>query len=114
MQYLTSHVFLGRLSYTFLTEEVSFMHSVTSSFSPKTAFRPFVQFQLFCMFCKLSMAKGNQAQCYWRGRHEQLQHYHCCLASLFQPSITLAQQKSLTVRIKRAETHKYKHAKKDK
>lgn len=40
MQYLTSHVFLGSLSYTFLTEEVSLMQSVTSPFSPKTSFNP--------------------------------------------------------------------------
>lgn len=57
MQYLTfQYLFRQNLSNTFLAEEVSFVQSVTSLFLPKTAFEPFVQFQLFCTFCKLSVA----------------------------------------------------------
>lgn len=44
MQYLISYVILGRLSYTFLTKEVSFMHSVTSPFPLKTDLNPLSNF----------------------------------------------------------------------
>lgn len=36
---------------------MSFLQSVTSPFLPKTAFESFVQFHLFCTFCKLAVAK---------------------------------------------------------
>lgn len=86
MQYFTfQHLFRQNLSNSFLAEEVSFVQSVTSPFLPKTAFEPFVQFQLFCTFCKLSVAKPETKLSATEEKDMKNSDITCCLASLFQP-----------------------------
>lgn len=84
------------------------MHSVTSSFSLKTVFKPFVQFQLFCMYCKLSVNKVTKLS----ATGEEV--LNSSNATAVQPVYSnqvytiLAHQKSLIIGIKRAGTPIYK------
>lgn len=88
MQYfIFQYLFRQNLSNTFLADEVSFVQSVTSLFLPKTAFEPFVQFQLFCTFCKLSVAITETKLSATQEKDIKNTDITYCWASLFQSSM---------------------------
>lgn len=114
MQYLTSHVFLGSLSYTFLTEEVSFTHLLLPIFPPKLPLNPVSNFN--CSVCFVSCQWLRLTKLSATGQ-EDMNNSSSTTAvwPVYSNQVytILAQQKSLTVRIKRAGTPIYKHAKKE-
>lgn len=88
MQYFTfQYLCRQNISNSFLAEEVSFLQSVTFPFLPKTAFESFVQFHLFCTFCKLAVAKTETKLSATEEKDMRNSGITCCLASLFQPSM---------------------------